>query len=123
MTMVPPPGFRPRVPKTPPGALVPGTASTPAIVWNPLRVVGLEPRVESSEPGGGRGGARRAILCAGRGGRGDRDTDELLDQLAGLGVLEADDAVEAGAGDHLAVGPEGDRVDAPLLPLEGADAL
>ena len=48
----------------------------------------------------------------------DRDRGEFLDDRAGLGVDQPDDAVAAGGGQDLAVGPERDRVDAALADLD-----
>src|SRR5262245_17858610 len=52
-----------------------------------------------------------------------RDADEFLHELAGLGVIQTDDAVEAGRGDGLAVRAPRHRVDRALLPFQGGDAL
>src|SRR5205807_9789314 len=61
---------------------------------------------------------KRLFLC-------QRDRDESLDQLAGRRIVQAHDAVEAGAGDDLRARPRAELhgVDAALLALERRDAL
>src|SRR5438874_518093 len=52
-----------------------------------------------------------------------RHGEEPLDQFAGLGVVQADRAVEAGRRDLLAAGLERHRVHGPAHTLERGDAL